>query len=88
MPSHISIFPLVVTSSWKTVLLTMLLSLLPLSSIVVSIGELANKHFFTISISSTNMTPTQAFILPTVSLSNNTGMDLFAGLYPDNYDKM
>ena len=55
---------------------------------VVSIGESANKHFFTTSISSTNMIPTQAFILPTMFLSNNTEMDLFVGLYPDNYDKV
>ena len=64
------------------------LSLLPLSCIVASIGELANKHFFTTSISSTNIISTQAFILPTVSLLNNIGMDLFAGPSPDNYDKV
>ena len=66
----------------------MLLSLLPPSCIVAPIGELANKYFFTTSISSTNMIPTQASILPTVSSLNNTGMDLFAGPYPDNYDEV
>jgi len=34
------------------------------------------------------MIPTQASILPTVSSPNNTGMDLFAGPYPDNYNEM
>jgi len=34
------------------------------------------------------MTPTQAFVLPTVSLSNNTGIDLFAEPYLDNYDEV
>jgi len=55
---------------------------------VVPIEELANKHFFTTSISSTNTTSTQAFTLPTVFLSNNTEMDLFAELYPDNYNEV
>ena len=32
------------------------------------------------------MIPTQASILPTVSLPNNTGIDLFARPYPDNYN--
>ena len=66
----------------------MLLSLLLPSCIVAPIGELVDKHFFTTSISSTNTIPTQASILPTVSLPNNTGMDLFAGPYPDNYNEV
>ena len=67
---------------------TSLLSLLPPSCMVVLIGELANKHFFTSKISSTNTIPTQTFILPTVSFSNNTGMNIFAEPFPDNYDKV
>jgi len=34
------------------------------------------------------MIPLQIFELPTVSHSNNTGMDFFAGFSPDNYDKV
>ena len=52
------------------------------------IGELANKHFFTTSISSTNTIPTQVLILLTVSLSNNTGMNLFTGSSLNNYNEV
>jgi len=34
------------------------------------------------------MIPLQTFELPTVSHSNNTGMDIFAGSPPDNYDEV
>ena len=50
--------------------------------------ELANKHFSTASISSSNMILTQTFELPTVSFSSNIGMDIFARLSPDNYNKV
>ena len=66
----------------------MLFSLLPPSCIVVPTRELANKHFSTASISSSNMILTQTFELPTVSFSSNIGMDIFARLSPDNYNKV
>jgi len=34
------------------------------------------------------MIPSQDFILPTMFSLNNIGMDFFAGLSPDNYDKV
>ena len=47
-----------------------------------------NKHFSATSFSSTNTILTQDFTLPTVSSSNNTGMDFFTGPPPDNYDEV
>ena len=55
---------------------------------VVPIRKLVNKHFSSTSISSTNTIPIQTFALSTVSFSNNTGMDIFAGPSSDNYDEM
>ena len=66
----------------------MLLSLLPPSYIVASIGELANKHLSATSFSSTNIILFQDFILPTVFSLNNIGMDFFTGPSPNNYDKI
>jgi len=51
---------------------------------VASIRDLGNKF----TSSSSNMILLQTFKLPTVSHSNNTGMDIFAGPSPDNYDKV
>ena len=47
--------------------------------------ELANKSLFN---SSTNTFPSQTNILPTVDLSNNTGMDILKGWAPGNYDEV
>ena len=63
---------------------TSLLSLVPLSCIVVPVRDLGNKF----TSFSSNMIPLQIFELPTVFHSNNTGMDFFAGFSPDNYDEI
>jgi len=68
----------------KKVFTTSLLSLVPPSCIVVPVRDLGNKF----TSFSSNMIPLQIFELPTVSHSNNTGMDFFAGFSPDNYDKV
>jgi len=51
---------------------------------VVPIRDLGNKFTSTTS----NTIPTQTFELPTVSYSNNTGMNIFAGPFSDNYDEV
>jgi len=51
---------------------------------VVPVRDLENKFTSTTS----NMIPTQIFELPTMSHSNNIGMDIFAGPSPDNYDEV
>jgi len=51
---------------------------------IASIRDLGNKFTSTTS----NIIPTQTFELPTVSYSNNTEMDIFAGSPPDNYDEV
>jgi len=51
---------------------------------VVPIRDLENKF----TSFSSNMIPLQTFELPTVSHSNNTGMDIFAGSPTDNYDEV
>ena len=51
---------------------------------VVPIRDLENKFTSTTS----NTIPTQTFELPTVSYSNNTGMNIFAKSSSDNYDKV
>ena len=66
----------------------LLLSLLPLSCIVIPTGKLANKHFLTTNISSTITSHSQAFTLPTVFPSSNTGIDFLAGSFSNNYDEM
>ena len=62
----------------------MLLFLLPLSCIVVSIGNIANKLSFFSTSSSSTTSNSQAFILPSMLSSNNTGMDILAGFAPVN----
>ena len=49
---------------------------------VVPIREIRNKF----TSSPTNMNPTQNFALPTVYQDNDTGMNIFKGQSPDNYD--
>jgi len=49
-----------------------------------SVRDLGNKFTST----SSNTIPAQTFELPTVSDSNNTGMDIFIGPFPDNFDKV
>ena len=62
-----------------------LLSLVLPSCMVEPIRDLENKSFFF----SSNMHSLQSFQLPTVFLSNHTGMDqFFAGPSPNNYDEM
>ena len=61
-----------------------LLSLVPPSYIVVPIRDLENKF----TSFSSNTIPLPIFELPTVSHSNNTGIDIFAGSSPDNYDEV
>ena len=51
---------------------------------VASIRDLGNKF----TSFSSNTIPLQTFELPTVSYSNNTGMDIFAESPPDNYDEV
>jgi len=51
---------------------------------VVSIKDLENKF----TSFSSNTIPLQTFELPTVSHSNNTGMDIFAESPPNNYDEV
>ena len=63
----------------------MLLSLIPLSYIVVPNRELVNKPLFN--------SPTGSFSastnnLPTVNLFSNTGMDIQKEKSPDNYDEV
>ena len=63
--------------------------LLPLSCIVVPIGNLANKQFSSfLNFSSFTTSNSQTFTLPTVFPSNNMGMDLLSGPVPDNYNKV
>ena len=66
----------------------MLLSLLLPSYMVAPVGELANKHLFVTSFSSTNMISPQDSTLPTLFPLNNTEMDFFTELPPDNYNKV
>ena len=66
----------------------LLLFLLPPSCIVASIGNIANKLFFSSNFSSSTTSNSQAFILPTMLSSNNTGMDILAGSALDNFDKV
>jgi len=61
--------------------------LLPLSYIVVPIGNLANKLFSSSNFSSSTMTNLQAFAIPTM-FPNNMGMDFPTGPIPDNYDEV
>jgi len=61
--------------------------LLPLSYIVVPIGNLANKLFSSSNFSSSTMDNSQASSIPTV-FPNNLGMDFSTGLIPDNYDEV
>ena len=68
----------------KKVFTTSLLSLVPPSCMVVPVRDLGNKF----TSFSSNTIPLQIFELLTVSHSNNTGMDFFAGSSPDNYDEM
>ena len=60
------------------------LSLEPPSYIVASVRDIRNI----ITSSSTNTTPTQNSILPTVYQVNNTGMDILKGWASDNCNKM
>ena len=68
----------------KTNKTTPLLPLVPPSCMVVPIRDLGNKF----TSFSSNTIPLQTFELPTVSYSNNTGMEIFAGSPPDNYDEV
>ena len=49
---------------------------------VVPIREIRNK----LTSFSTNMNPTQNFVLPTVYQDNDTGMNILKEQSPDNYD--
>ena len=60
------------------------LSLESPSCMVVPVREIRNKFTST----STTMIPTRNLILPTVYQDNNTGMDIFKGQSPDNYDEV
>ena len=62
-----------------------LLSLIPLSYIVVPNRELANKPFFNFFTSSFS---SQTNNLPTVDLFSNTGINILKGRSPDNYNKV
>ena len=61
-----------------------LLSLVPPSCMVASVRDLGNKF----TSFSSNTIPLPTFELPTISHSNNTGMDIFAEPSSDNYDEM
>ena len=63
----------------------MLLSLIPLSYMVVPNRELANKSFLNSSIYAIPPTNTN---LPIVDPHNTTGMDISKGQNPDNYDNV
>ena len=65
-------------------MIAFLLSLVPPSCMVAPVRDLGNKFTSTTS----NTIPTQTFVLLTVSFSNNTGMDIFTGPSPDNYDEV
>ena len=54
---------------------------------VVPIENLVNKLFSSSNFSSSTMTNSQAFSIPTV-FPNNMGMDFPTGLIPDNYNKV
>ena len=69
---------------YKTKKTTLLLSLVPPSCMVVPVRDLENKFTFF----SSNTILLQTFELPTVSHSNNTGMDIFAESPPNNYDEV
>ena len=51
---------------------------------VAPVQEIRNKFTF----SSTNMNPTQNFVLPTVYQVNDTGMDILKEQSPDNYNEI
>ena len=51
---------------------------------VVPIRDLGNKFSSTMS----NISSSSFLKLPTVSFSNYTGMDIFSGTTPDNYDEV
>ena len=63
----------------------MLLSLIPLSYMVVPNRELANKSFLNSSIYAILPTNTN---LPIVDPHNTTGIDISKGQNPDNYDNV
>ena len=51
---------------------------------VASIRDLGNKFSFT----TTNISPTLTFELPTMSSTSYIGIDLSSGPYPNNYDEV
>ena len=51
---------------------------------VVSIGNIVNKFIFSTTFSSSNMSNSQEFVLPTVFPTNCTGMDIPTGFIPVN----
>ena len=62
----------------------LLLFLLLPSYMVTPIGNIANKLFFSSTFSSSTMSNSQAFILPTMFSLNHTGMDILARPTPVN----
>jgi len=65
-------------------MVNILLSLIPPSSMIAPIRDLGNK--FTSTTSNTSLTLT--FELPTVFFPSNIGMDFFVGPSSNNYDKV